>query len=101
MLTVTQLSIFPVLLLILLGEKIVSLQLSRSAAETFQIATVTIFMGLLGFGILSSEVIRRIVLLYPEITLVLIPLNFLMGRYFGLRLTEVYRFGALRKYANQ
>lgn len=101
MLTVTQLSIFPVLLLILLGEKIVSLQLSRSASETFQIATVTIFMGLLGFGILSSEVIRRIILLYPEIILILIPLNILMGRYFGLRLTEVYRFGSLRKYANQ
>ena len=101
MLTVTQLSIFPVLLLILLGEKIVSLQLSRSATETFQIATVTIFMGLLGFGILSSEVIRRVILLYPEIILILIPLNLLMGRYFGLRLTEVYRFSRLRKYANQ
>lgn len=101
MLTVTQLSIFPVLLLILLGEKIVSLQLSRSAGETFQIATVTILMGLLGFMILSSEVIRRIILLYPELIFVLIPLNILMGRYFGLRLTEVYRFSSLRKYANQ
>lgn len=101
MLTVTQLSIFPVLLLILLGEKIVSLQLSRSAGETFQIATVTILMGILGFAILSSEVIRRFILLYPEIIFLLIPLNILMGRYFGLRLTEVYRFSKLRKYANQ
>lgn len=101
MLTVTQLSIFPVLLLILLGEKIVSLQLSRSAGETFQIATVTILMGLLGFAILQSEMIRRFVLLYPEVIYILIPLNILMGRYFGLRLTEVYRFSKLRKYANQ
>lgn len=101
MLTVTQLSIFPVLLLILLGEKIVSLQLSRSAGETFQIATVTILMGLLGFAILSSEVIRRFILLYPELIYLLIPLNILMGRYFGLRLTEVYRFSQLKKYANQ
>lgn len=101
MLTVTQLSIFPVLLLILLGEKIVSLQLSRSAGETFQIATVTILMGLLGFAILQSEMIRRFILLYPEVIYLLIPLNILMGRYFGLRLTEVYRFSKLRKYANQ
>lgn len=99
-LSVTQLSIFPILLLILLGEKIISLQLTRSFSETLTITTVTISIGILGFFILSTEIFRQAILLYPEITLSLIPANLAVGRYFGLRLTEFYRFSYIKTHGH-
>lgn len=100
LLSVTQLSIFPILLLILLGEKIISLQLTRSFTETLTITAVTIAIGILGFFILSTEVFRQAILLYPEIILALIPANFAVGRYFGLRLTEFYRFSYIKTHGH-
>ncbi len=100
-LAVKQLSIFPVLLLILLSEKTVAVQLSLGPREAFLITFMTLLLGLAGYIILSSETLRSFVLLYPEVILALVPVNIIMGRYFGLRLTEFYRFSTLRKYANQ
>jgi hypothetical protein len=97
MLSVKQISIFPILILILLGEKIVSLQLTRSARETFMITVVTLILGLVGFFLLSWQLFRQAVILYPELILLLIPINIMIGRYFGLRLTEFIRFYALRR----
>ena len=96
-LSVRQLSIFPVLLLILLSEQIISIQLERSMRETLYITGVTFFLGILGYVVLSSQAIRTTVLLYPETVLLLIPFNIAVGRYFGLRLFEYFRFSPVRK----
>lgn len=100
-LTVRQISIFPVLLLVLLSERIVALQIERSKEETIMITTITIFLGILGFFLLSSEFLREVVLLYPETILILIPINIAIGRYFGLRFTEFYRFSSIQRHASK
>jgi hypothetical protein len=96
MLAVKQLSIFPVLMLILLSERIFDLQLQRTNMETLKITSVTILIAVGGYFLLSSEILRTAVLVYPELILLLIPANILIGRYFGLRLTEYYRFSPIR-----
>jgi len=96
-LVVRQLSIFPILLLILLSEQIVRLQLERSLRDTLYTTGVTLILSTIGFWILSSQMLRNFVLLYPEVALLLIPINIAIGRYFGLRLTEYFRFGALQE----
>lgn len=93
--TVKQLSIFPVLLLILLSERIVALQLERSLQETALIAITTLGLGILGFFLLAYPMVRQFILLYPEFIGLLIPVNFIIGRYFGLRLTEYFRFSSI------
>jgi hypothetical protein len=100
-LTVRQLSIFPILLLILLSERIVSLQIERSSQETLKITAVTMVLGIIGFLLLSSGILRQVVLLYPETVLLLIPINILIGRYFGLRFTEFVRFTPINRNANK
>lgn len=100
-LTVRQLSFFPVLLLILLSDKIVALQLARGSKPAIIITFFTLMLGAVGYVILSVGIIRNYLLLYPEIIFILIPINILLGRYFGLRLTEYHRFSAFRKYVNQ
>jgi len=100
-LTVRQLSFFPVLLLILLSDKIVALQLARGSKPAIIITFFTLMLGAAGYVILSVGIIRNYLLLYPEIIFILIPINLLLGRYFGLRLTEYHRFAPFRKYVNQ
>lgn len=96
-LVVRQLSIFPILLLILLSEQIVRLQLQSSLRSTLYTTGVTLILSTIGFWILTSVALQNTVLLYPEIALLLIPINITIGRYFGLRLTEYFRFGALQE----
>lgn len=100
-LVVKQLSIFPVLLLILLSEQIIAVQQERSVQEMLIISMVTFAIGILGFLLLSSNYLRNTILLYPEYILVLIPLNIVIGRYFGLRLMEYFRFSSITNHAGK
>ena len=99
--SVTQISIFPILVFILLSDKIVTLQLQRNYFETVQITLVTVAIAFIGYLFLSSPVIQKFILIYPEVILILIPLNLVLGRYFGLRLTEYIRFSSLFKNGNK
>jgi hypothetical protein len=98
---VSNLSFLPVLLLILLSDRIVALQLARGNKPTVVITFFTLLLGVGGYFLLFSAPIRTFVLLYPEVTLILIPTNILLGRYFGLRLTEYHRFQQFRRYVNK
>ena len=100
-LVVRQLSIFPVLLMILLSEQIVSVQMERTTRDIIHITVFTILLGILGFVLLSSELLRNTVLLYPELTFFLIPLDIVIGRYFGLRVTEYFRFSDIRNHGSK
>jgi hypothetical protein len=93
--TVRNVSIFPILILMLLGDSIVSIQLHKSFMETFSITAMTILIGLMGYWLATSVSFQQTLLLYPEVILLTIPANILIGRYFGLRLTEIVRFKAL------
>jgi hypothetical protein len=101
LLVVRQLSIFPVLLMILLSEQIVSVQLERTTRDIIHITVFTILLGVLGFLLLSSELLRNTILLYPELILFLIPLDIVIGRYFGLRVTEFFRFSEIRNHGSK
>jgi len=100
-LVVRQLSIFPVLLLILLSEQIISVQLERSFQEMLVITLVTFALGVVGFVLLSSQMIRNTFLLYPELIFLLVPINILIGRYFGLRILEYFRFSSISRHAGK
>ncbi len=97
-LTVKEISIFPILLLVLLSDRVVAIFLERSLKEVSSIATVTLLLGILGFFLLSWTALRDFVILYPEIVLLCVPINIIMGRYFGLRMTEYVRFKPIRDY---
>lgn len=100
-LPINKLSFLPVLLFILLSDKIVALELARGAKPTIIITFFTLTLAGLGFVMLTFIPFRNYILLYPETILFLIPINIIIGRYFGLRLTEYHRFAAFRRYVNQ
>ena len=79
----------------LLGDLIVSVQLHKSSNETLLITGTTVGLGLVGYLAATSIVIQNTLILYPEIVLLVIPLNLLVGRYFGLRILELLRFNSV------
>jgi len=99
--SIRNLSIFPILILTLLGDSIVSVQLRKTVHETVLIMSVTIGLALIGYLLATSVMVRDLLILWPELILLTIPVNFLLGRYFGLRLSEVFRFRALESYASE
>lgn len=98
---VRNLSIFPILLFILLSDRIVSLFLERDLVETIQTTVTTLFLAILGFLLLSWDQLRLFALLYPEFILLLIPINIMIGRYFGLRMTEYIKFQPILKHGSK
>jgi hypothetical protein len=100
-LSVRDISIFPILLLVLLSDRVVALFLERSLKEVVSITLVTLFLGVIGFFLLSWAQLRDIIILYPELVLLFVPINILMGRYFGLRVSEYIRFKPIRDYGSK
>jgi len=85
-------SIFPILILILLGDQIVSVLLHKSVYQTILITGTTIALGVLGYILAVSSSMQNLLILYPELVYLVLPLNILIGRYFGLRVLELFRF---------
>lgn len=100
-LSVKKISFFPILLLVLLSDKFIGLQSTRGIKEILSITTVTLVLGFLGYLLLIWDSARNFLILYPELIFLLVPINVLIGKYFGLRLTEIYRFSYLRKHADK
>lgn len=98
---ISALSIFPVLILTLMGDSLVAVQLHKSMRETTIVTVVTIALGLVGYYLSTMVVVRDIILLYPEVILLTIIINMFVGRYFGLRLVEVFRFKTFQPYGSE
>jgi len=98
---VRNLSIFPILLFILLSDRIITVFLERDLIETIQTTVITLFLAILGFLLLTWDQLRFFTLIYPEFILLLIPINILIGRYFGLRMTEYIKFQPVIKHGSK
>jgi hypothetical protein len=93
--SIRELSIFPILIITLLGDSIVTVQLRKTLLETLSIASVTVGLALLGYVVATSVVVRDTLILWPELVLLTVLVNVLIGRYLGMRLTELVRFHSL------
>lgn len=91
-------SIFAVLILVLLAEDFTRVQLGKSAKTAIGITSETLILSLISFLFLTLKPLREYVLLNPETTLLIVGiLDFILARYPGLRLMEIWRFRKLIK----
>ncbi len=86
-------SIFPVLVLVLLAEDFSKVQIGKSARVAINLTTETLILALLSYVILTLEPIQKFALLNPEILLTSVMLfDYAMGKFVGLRFAEYWRF---------
>lgn len=91
--SMTEVGIFPILILMLLAETFIDLQSGRSAGEARQLIFQTFILAMFTSLILGWEAVQQLVLLFPEIIFVgLALIDILMGKYTGLRLSEYFMF---------
>lgn len=91
-------SIFPILIIAILAEEFVKVQIEKGFVTAIQLAVETLIIATLCYFLVSWEAIRTFFLSYPETILLTLPLNYLLGKWTGLRLTEYFRFRKLIKH---
>jgi hypothetical protein len=89
-------SIFPVLILVLLAEDFSRVQLGKSARTAINLTTETLILSLVSYIFLTLKPLQEFALLNPEILLLsVLVFDFFMGKYVGLRFMEFWRFRKL------
>lgn len=89
-------SIFPVLILALLAEDFTRVQLGKSVRTALDLTSETILLSLISYFFLTLRPVQEFALLNPEILLLGVAVfDFILGKYSGLRLLELWRFRKL------
>jgi len=92
----TNVSIFPVLVLVLLAEDFSKVQIGKSAKTAINLTTETLILSLASFVFLTLKHLQEFALLRPEILLLSVAIfDFFLGKYIGLRFVEFWRFRKL------
>lgn len=91
-------SIFPILIIAILAEDFVKVQIEKGLVTATQLAAETLIISVICYFFVSWEAVRSFFLSYPETILFTIPINYLLGKWTGLRLSEYFRFRELRKH---
>ncbi len=94
--SLSSINIFPILILVLLSENFLDAQSSTKPADAFWLAVETLGLAFTSGLILRWEFMQRLVLLEPELIIVCIALfNYVVGKFVGLRISEILRFRAI------
>jgi len=96
---IRQISIFPILFMILLAEEFTRTQMVKSKGEAKRLTVGTIILAITGAIMMNFDWLQSIVLNYPGAVVVLVlVINLLVGNYTGIRLSEINRFkGGIRE----
>ena len=90
---ISQISIFPILFMILLAEEFSRTQLVKSKNEAKKLTIGTIILAVVGGVIMNFSNLQNFVLNYPDlIVLLVVVVNLLVGNYTGIRWSEIGRF---------
>ncbi len=90
---ISQISIFPILFMILLAEEFTRTQLVKSEKEAKKLMVGTIVLGVVGAVTMNFTWIQNVALNYPDLMVVLVlVVNLLVGNYSGIRWMEISRF---------
>ncbi len=85
-------SIFPLLIMISLAEKFVATQIEKGTRTALMLAGETLLIAIVGYYLISWHGLVIALLHYPWLVLFTFVINFLLGRFAGLRIAEYLRF---------
>lgn len=90
-------SIFPILIMITLVEKFVAVQIEKGSRAAIILAFETLIISIAGFYLASWKPLIQLLASQPWIILLTLPINILLGKWTGLRLSEYVRFKQVLK----
>ncbi len=88
-----EISIFPILIIVILIEKFVAAQIERGNSVAVALTFQTLILATISYFIIKWSLLQTLVLDYPlYIFLGIIIINFILGKWTGLRVSEYFRF---------
>lgn len=94
----TNVSIFPILIMALLAEDFIRVQLGKSIKTAINLTTETLILALVSYFFLTLKFVQEVALLNPEWFLLgILAFDYILGKYVGLRILEIWRFRKLIK----
>ena len=94
-------TIFILLIMTTLGEEFMSVKAEMGLKSAVFAVAETVVVSCICFVIVQWDVLESMILAYPELIVFTIVANVLMGRWTGLRLSEVVRFREIFKYLEE
>jgi len=94
-------AVFPMLMMTTLAEKFVSAQSGKGFYAASLLMFETTLVSLICYWVVEWQYLQNLMLSYPEIILLLIFVNFALGRWSGLRVFEYIRFREVMKHAEE
>ena len=90
-------SIFPILIMITIVEKFVATQIEKGNKTALILAIETLVISLVGYYIASWPFFVKSIMAFPWLILFTIPINIVLGKWGGLRISEYFRFREVLK----
>ena len=92
-------SVFPLLIMIMLAEKFVATQIERGTKAALLLALETLVISVAGYFLVSFDMLTTLLLSFPWIILFTFVVNFALGKWTGLRLSEYLRFRKILRHS--
>ena len=94
-------SLFPIVILAMTIERASSMWEEDGAKDTIIAGLGTIVISVIGYFCMFNDYIQHWAFVFPELLLLVLAINIMVGRYNGYKLTEYFRFISLQKQLNQ
>lgn len=94
-------TIFILLIMTTLSEEFMSVKAEMGLRSAIFAVGETVLVSLICFSIVQWNVLKTLILAYPEIIILTLVANVFLGRWTGLRLSEVVRFQEIFKYLEE
>ncbi len=99
--SIATVAVFPMLIMTTLAEKFVSALGGKGFWAALLLMLETTFVSLICYWVVEWQYLQNFILARPEIILLLIIFNYILGRWTGLRLMEYVRFRAVMKHTEE
>ena len=80
------------ILMIIIADEILEVYFKKHLSSTLFTTIETLLIAIVSYAIIANPFIKSILFQFPLIVLGVVLINILIGRYTGLRLTELNRF---------
>lgn len=94
-------SLFPIVILAMLIERAALSWEESGAKETIIAGLGTVFIAVIGYLCVINPYVQHLAFTFPELLLLVLGINILVGRYNGYKLTEYFRFKSMQKQLSQ
>lgn len=89
--------VIPIAMVVSVTDRFVANYIKKGPATALRLTGETLLIALLGWALISVHFIQEFVLYNPWLILVTIAINYYVGKYSGIRWTELIRFSQVIK----